>query len=57
MVGRDIITRHNCSLGNIVAGGFELVSPLENLYANKTIEYHDNDNDKPSEKKKSIGLE
>jgi hypothetical protein len=52
MVKRDIINGHNCSLGNIVGGGFELVSPPENLHANKTIEHHDNENDKPSEKKK-----
>jgi hypothetical protein len=37
----------------VTANGFEHVSPLENLYANETIEHHDNENDKPREKKKS----
>jgi hypothetical protein len=39
----------------MVASGFEAVSPPENIYANDTIEYHDNENDKPSEKKKTWG--
>jgi hypothetical protein len=33
------------------------MSLLENLYANETIENHDNENDEPRKKRKKRGLE
>jgi hypothetical protein len=58
MVKRDNIRGHNGIQCNIVtANGFEHAPPLKDLYANDAIENHDNENDKPREKEKAVGLE
>jgi hypothetical protein len=53
MAKRDIIGGHKSAIhGNRVAtNGFDCASPLHNLYANETIEHHDDENRQPRGKK------
>jgi len=38
----------------VIACKYKLMPQLDNLHANEAIEYHDNDNDKPSKRKKWV---
>jgi hypothetical protein len=57
MVKRDIVGVHNGIEGNVVVHFIELVSPLQNLYADDKVDCHCDENDKPRDGKMLVRIE